>query len=131
MEQRANIIVGVGVGVVLAISLVIAVAMHMTTGAGTGELRALVHDSDGKTYELPLSQEVRTTITTSLGTNVILVEGGSVRISEADCPDLDCVRQGSLIAPGKQIICLPHKLWVEVVTDPGQASAMNTQIMAG
>ena len=131
MEERANVIVGAVLGVVLVIALVVVVAVHLASAGNTGELRALVHDGDGKTYELSLSMDSTTTVTTSLGTNVVVVKDGSVYVSEADCKNHDCMRQGSLDAPGKQIICLPHKLWIEVVSDPGQASAMNTAIVAG
>ena len=27
----------------------------------------------------------------------------------------DCLRQRAISVPGQQLICLPHKLWVEVV----------------
>ena len=131
MEERANIVVGIALGVMLAIALVIVLVVHVFGSGPTGMLRALVHDADGKTYELSLLDDSTTTVTSSLGTNVVVVQDGAVFISESDCPKHYCVQQGKLDAPGGQIICLPHKLWIEVVTDPSQASAMNEDAVVG
>ena len=131
MEQRANILVGVALGALLAVAIWVIVSLHLFAAGSTGELRALVHDSAGQTYELPLSQKTTITVETSLGKNVIVVEDGSVFVSEADCPKHECVHQGKLSAPGKQIICLPHRLWIEVVNDPAQASVLNVDAVLG
>ncbi|MDO4533952.1 MAG: NusG domain II-containing protein [Coriobacteriia bacterium] len=131
MEERANIVVGVVLGIVLAIALVVVLVVHVFGSGPTGMLRALVHDGDGKTHEISLLEDSTTTITSSLGTNVIVVQDGAVFVSESDCEKHYCVLQGKLSAPGGQIICLPHKLWIEVVTDPSQASAMNEDAVIG
>ena len=116
MAKRANILVGAAI----AVAVVVAVALlAMPRPAETG-LRALVHDGDGATHELPLDQDGEFPISTSLGTNVVVVEGGAVYVRDADCDNHDCIRQGRIDAPGRQIICLPHKLWIEVVA-PGDA----------
>lgn len=45
--------------------------------------------------------------------NLIVVEGGKVRVDEADCPDQTCVLTG---ARGEgEIICMPHGLTVKIV----------------
>jgi len=46
----------------------------------------------------------------SLGTNVIEVERGRVRMLQADCPDITCVRQGWVSGAATPIVCLPHRL---------------------
>ncbi len=48
------------------------------------------------------------------GTNVLTVEEGSARLTEADCPDHLCVRQGRIGSEGQVITCLPNKLTVTV-----------------
>ncbi len=131
MEQRANILVGVALGALLAIAIWVILSLQLFGGGPTGELRALVHDSEGHTYELPLSEKSTTTVKTDLGKNVIVVKDGTVYVSESDCEKHECMRQGKLSAPGKQIICLPHRLWIEVVTDPAQASALDVDAVLG
>ena len=49
------------------------------------------------------------------GINVITVENGRVRVSEADCPDKLCVLQGWVSGGATPIVCLPHRLVIEPV----------------
>ena len=49
------------------------------------------------------------------GSNTVLVEKGRVRVSAADCPDQICVHQGYISDDLIPIICLPHRLMVEIV----------------
>ena len=46
------------------------------------------------------------------GRNVLSVERGRVCVSEADCPDQVCVKQGWVSSGAAPIVCLPHKLVV-------------------
>lgn len=46
--------------------------------------------------------------------NIIVIENGEVRVSEADCPDEICVKHRSISKVGETIVCLPHKLVVSV-----------------
>lgn len=56
------------------------------------------------------------------GYNLIHVENGSVFVSEADCENGDCIRQGTIRRTGESIICLPHKLAITIV---GSAAGEN------
>ena len=49
------------------------------------------------------------------GTNTVLVERGRIRVSEADCPDQICVHQGWISDSVIPIVCLPHRLMIEIV----------------
>ena len=49
------------------------------------------------------------------GANVIEVEQGRVRVSEAHCPDALCVRQGWASGGPMPIVCLPHRLVIRLV----------------
>ena len=53
-------------------------------------------------------------VETSRGKNLIIVEGESIWVEEADCPDRICVKTGRLAHPGETAACLPHKLLIEV-----------------
>ena len=48
------------------------------------------------------------------GTNILVIEDGAARITEADCPDRLCVRQGWISKAGQAITCLPNRLTVTV-----------------
>lgn len=63
---------------------------------------------------LPLSRNDRFVWETDSGRNIIFVENGAVRMTEADCPDQICVHRGAIRYEGETIVCLPHKLVVTV-----------------
>lgn len=90
-------------------------------GSDTAAATAVVKDADGNELELSLAEDATRTVTSSAGTNVIEVKDGRVRVREADCPNQDCVHQGWINAPGKQIVCLPHKLTVDIVSADSSA----------
>lgn len=52
-------------------------------------------------------------------TNVIEIDGDRIRIVEADCGDQVCVRRGWASKHGETIVCLPHKLVIEIVAIDG------------
>lgn len=51
---------------------------------------------------------------TDLGENIIKISNGSVQILDADCPDKICVKDGYISNPGQSLVCLPHKMVVEI-----------------
>ena len=53
------------------------------------------------------------------GSNTVVVEKGRIRISKADCPDQVCVNRGWISDGTVPIICLPHKLMIEIVGGEG------------
>ncbi len=46
--------------------------------------------------------------------NVIAVESGKVYMKSADCPDRICVNTGKISKTGETIVCLPHKIVIEI-----------------
>ena len=51
--------------------------------------------------------------------NRIRVENGRIAVIDASCPDKLCVRQGYISGGGIPIVCLPHRLSVEVTGGSG------------
>lgn len=51
---------------------------------------------------------------TKYGRNVLEVGDGWVRMIEANCPDMLDVKQGKISRSGERIVCLPHRLIVEI-----------------
>lgn len=75
---------------------------------------------DGTVYgTYPLSEDRTLTVDTGRGTNTLRIEGGRVWISEADCPNHDCVEKGAISSTGQIILCLPHKLSVTITSREG------------
>ncbi|MDN6161470.1 MAG: NusG domain II-containing protein [Atopostipes sp.] len=48
--------------------------------------------------------------------NLIVRDGDEVYIKEASCPDELCVYEGPINQVGETIVCLPHRLLVEIVS---------------
>ncbi|MBQ2100048.1 MAG: NusG domain II-containing protein, partial [Lachnospiraceae bacterium] len=48
------------------------------------------------------------------GSNILVIRDGEAYLSEANCPDLLCVRQGKIHYTGQVITCLPNRLTVTV-----------------
>ena len=48
------------------------------------------------------------------GENIVRIEGETISVIDADCPDLVCVKTGKAQKKGDIIACLPHKLLIEV-----------------
>jgi Uncharacterized protein conserved in bacteria len=73
---------------------------------------------DGKLYKkVSLSEnkgEKEINIKTEYGYNLIKIKDQSIAIIDADCPDKICERPGYISRPGQNLVCLPHKLMVEV-----------------
>lgn len=46
---------------------------------------------------------------------MVVIQDGTVRVSEADCPDQICVRKGATNQTADPIACLPNGLIVEVI----------------
>ena len=64
--------------------------------------------------ELPLNRDKTFPIANELGTNTIVIENGQAYMADADCPDKICEKMGKISKPGETIVCLPHKLIVEI-----------------
>lgn len=71
---------------------------------------------DGEVVEtFELSEDREHQVTTEKGKNVIMIKNGNVDVIEADCPDKICVKHTNIKNAGETIICLPHKLVIEIV----------------
>ena len=75
----------------------------------------LLEEIDLETVDQPRSF----TLEDGSGTNTVQVERGRIRVSEADCPDQVCVNRGWISDGTVPIICLPHKLIIEIVGGEG------------
>lgn len=72
---------------------------------------------DGKLFKtVRLTGEEQTVdIQTEYGHNILKVHDYGIEMIDADCPDKLCLTFGFINRNGGTIVCLPHKLMVEVV----------------
>ena len=73
---------------------------------------------EGKVYKnIPLSThkgQDTIEIKTKYGLNVVELKDNKIAIIDADCPDKICMKPGFIESVGENLVCLPHKLMVEV-----------------
>ena len=48
------------------------------------------------------------------GYNIIYIHDGQVIVEESNCDNQLCVRKGVIEEPGELIVCLPHKVVVQI-----------------
>lgn len=70
------------------------------------EIRRISLDSSLEGREYPIETE--------LGYNIIEMGDGRVRVIEADCRDQIDVHQGWISKTGETLVCLPHRLVIEI-----------------
>ena len=80
------------------------------------------------TYDLNKNQTI--TIQNDSGINAIQIQNKKVWMEEADCPDGYCKEQGHISKNKQTIVCLPHKLVVEVSNDSEKTESDHVDIIA-
>ena len=112
--------------ILVVLALVAAAGIWLFYSAGADEGLTAVVTVDGENRaELPLDKNDSITIETEWGYNTVTVEDGEVFVTEADCRDQICVDHKKVSKTGETIVCLPHKLVVEITGgDPGEADAV-------
>ncbi|MGM9973134.1 MAG: NusG domain II-containing protein [Clostridiaceae bacterium] len=63
---------------------------------------------------------------TEQGFNVIEIKGDSIAIIDADCNDKLCLEFGHITNSGESIICLPHKLMIEIKGSTDSSSPLDS-----
>lgn len=112
--------------VIAAAALVFYLVFHLT-GRGTGSRICIRIDGEVQgTYSL--SEDRTIPIETEYGKNVVVISGGQAYMKEADCPDHYCIEQGKIDQENETIVCLPHKLVVEVVSGDGDVNDSSDEV---
>ena len=112
MIKRNDLLLILGLVIVILIGLVARSLYFNGSLSEYVEIRA-----DGEVVaEYPLSENREEVfVAEGGGYNRIVIKDGTVCVSEADCPDKNCVHKGAVSEVNETIICLPHKLVIEVV----------------
>lgn len=109
MKIKRNDIILIALFLIIAMGIMAFLSITRTDGA---IVTVKVNNEIVGTYSL------NEDITVQIGDNnynVLVIENGKARISEASCPDLLCVNQKAISYNGESIICLPNKVVVEII----------------
>lgn len=108
MVKKGDIILSVAC--ILAAVLLFITAFVFKTD---GKMAVITVDGElfGK-YELSKEQEI--VIKTEHGENMVLINGGKIKVTAANCPDHYCVDHIAIDSTGETIVCLPHRVVIEI-----------------
>jgi hypothetical protein len=78
----------------------------------------IVINVDGTVYEkVSFDEEKEIEVKTDFGTNIVKVHDHGVEMTHANCPDQICVKTGFVTESDIPIVCLPNRVYVEIVDD--------------
>lgn len=107
--------------ILAAVIVIIAVAgLLFINGTKVEGERVVVKINGVETQSHSLSENTQFEIKTGKNNgdyNVVIIENGKVRVNEANCPDGICKDYRPISCVGETIICLPHKVVIEIVGD--------------
>lgn len=107
-----------GVGVISAALLLLAgmnIVQRVQAKENKTQANQVVITVDGEVYgKYDLSEDQVIEVEKDDFYNRIRIEEGEAYMEEADCPDGYCEEQGKISDRTQTIVCLPHKLVVEV-----------------
>ena len=107
--------------ILAAVIVIIAVAgLLFINGTKVEGERVVVKINGVETQSHSLSENTQFEIKTGKNNgdyNVVIIENGKVRVNEANCPDGICKDYRPISYVGETIICLPHKVVIEIVGD--------------
>ncbi len=97
-----------------SVLFLLAAGLALLHGGGT---RAVI-SVDGREYRTvdldAVTEPYEFTVQTEWGWNTVRVEPGAIGVAAADCPNQDCVEQGSISDGLVPVVCLPHRLVIEI-----------------
>ena len=91
--------------------------MHLTRGEEGNKIQITVDGNVYGTYSLAKDQVIE--VKEKDFYNCIRIQDGKAYMEEANCPDGYCEEQGKISGRTQTIVCLPHKLVVEVLDADG------------
>ncbi len=102
--------------ILAAVLLLVAAASFLWWHFSRAEGDSVTVTVDGvRTAVYSLSEDREVEITGGEYRNVMVIRDGKVSVSEANCPDGICVKTRSASRAGESIVCLPHRLVIEVI----------------
>lgn len=107
--RKKDLIFGFGV---ILIALAMMLCMKIVGETEGDQVKITVDGKIYGTYSLNKEQEIE--IDAGEDHNKICIHDGAVYMKEANCPDGYCMEQGKISGRKQTIVCLPHKLVVEV-----------------
>lgn len=121
--KKKDIILGIGI---IAAALLMLLVLQINRGEEGNRIQVILDGKIYGTYSLEKNQVIE--IEEGSFYNKIRVEDGKAYMEEANCPDGYCEEQGKISRHTQSIVCLPHKLVVEVLEADNDTKANEEEI---
>ena len=96
--------------------LLFALAAYLLAGLYSREGSRVVIRVDKEVFGIyDLTVDKTVPVTGEGFSNILVIRDGKADMTEADCPDRICVKHRPVSRVGETIVCLPHKVVVEVI----------------
>ncbi len=95
---------------IIGLGTLVYIQFHGKSGA---EVKVSVNNKEYGVYSLDKDQTI--TIGEDDWENILVIKDGKANMTKADCPDKICVNHAAISKKGETIVCLPHKVVVEVI----------------
>ena len=119
--RKADIILAVVIAIIGIIASVY-LTLH-DTDVRNGQVVVYVDSELYGKYLLDEDQEIE--VKQGDHINKITIKDGNAQMTFANCHNQDCVKQGKINDMSKSIICLPHKVVVEIQSDDRKYDAVS------
>lgn len=100
---------------IVILTLVSAGSIAFTNVLARGGKHAVVEVDGKRVLELPLDQDVHTTVTGPLGETYIEIHDGAVGITDSPCPHKYCMHMGMIRSMGELVVCVPNRVVISIV----------------
>lgn len=105
----------------LIFSLAFSLIISKITSQNRGNILRIEQDSK-VIKEVPLDKDQEFKISYGGHYNIVKIKDGKAYVSDADCQDQICTHMSPIHDVGETIICLPHRLFLEVYSSDGADS---------
>lgn len=110
------------IAAVLVIALISFAAIKMTQKDGK---EVVVTVKGEEVYKTSISKDQTYKIPVKNGTNTMQIKDGKVTMKEADCRDQICADHKAIEKSGETIVCLPHKVVIEIKSENGKEQELD------
>jgi hypothetical protein len=105
------------VGIILLIAVLGIVASTFVISAPTGQVAEIwSHGKLIKTVPLKAGYREEFRVGTDKEYDDVEADNGRIRVREANCPDQVCVHTGWISKAPQEIVCLPYKMVIKIVS---------------
>ena len=100
--------------IVIILVVIFSLVIILTSFFSATGNKVLISVDEKVIAEHSLYTNIKKEVKTKYGVNTVEILNGECFVSDSDCRDAICINRGKINKVGESIVCLPHKLIVEI-----------------